>query len=176
MPDNIEDKHLEDDLLESPDVSSGMADTTIEGNIIAAENKETGDRLTESGLLGGDMISEIKKMVTAEVMAELKENNALAEKEKEIAREQADIDHQKYVDTMMKSDDPWVSFIGEVRDTEKGQRLEMEWNTAFVEFLREIGLTGADEEQLVQKYITALLYDMEERNNEEKDDTGGEYA
>jgi len=148
--------------------------TEVEETVIQNEVQGTEDRLNESGVLSPDLIDEVKKLVTAEIMAELKENNALAAKEKEIAREQEDLEYQKYVDIMMKSDEPWVDFVGNVRDTEQGQRLQMNWNDAFIKFLREIGITGIDEEQLVQKYITALLYDMTERNKENKSD--GEYA
>ena len=146
----------------------------IEDKIISDEVQETEERLEESGILNADLISEIKKMVTVEIMAELKEDNVLKEKELELSRELEDLEYQKYVDVMMKSDEPWVDFVGNVRDTTEGQRLQMNWNNAFIDFLREIGITGADDEQVVQKYITALLYDMSERNSEQKEN--GEYA
>jgi len=145
-----------------------------EETIIDDEVQETEDRLEESGVLNADLINQIKKMVTVEIMSELKEDKALKEKELEISRELEDIEYQKYVDIMMKSDEPWVDFVGNVRDTQEGQRLQMNWNNAFIDFLREIGIAGADDEQVVQKYITALLYDMSERNAENKED--GEYA
>jgi len=151
--------------------------TEYEQNMVRDEIEDTEKRLKESGVLTADLINQVKKLVTAEMLTELKDNKVLKEKELEILREIEDVEHQKYVDTMMKSEEPWVEFIGNVRDTKLGQRLEMNWNPAFVEFLREIGIAGTDEDELVQKYITALLFDMEQRNKKDNEDKkGGEYA
>lgn len=151
--------------------------TEYEENIVNDELEDTEKRLKESGVLTADLISEVKKLVTAEIMTELKEDKVLKTKELEISREIEDVEHQKYVDAMLESNEPWVEFVGNVRDTKLGQRLEMNWNNAFIEFLREIGIAGTDEDELVQKYITALLFDMEQRNKENKEDKdGGEYA
>lgn len=64
---------------------------------------------------------------------------------------------------MKASDEPWVDFEGTVRDTEHGQRIQLEWNDAFIVYLREAGIDGTDEEQVVQKYIALLMRDMTDR-------------
>jgi len=133
---------------------------------IEDEVEKTEKRLAESGVLTADLINEVKKLVTAEIVAELKEDKVLAAKEKEIEREQEDLEYNRYVARMQASDDPWVDFVGNVRDTEMGQRLQMEWNDAFIVYLRECGITGADDEQVVQKYISLLLKDMVDKNEE----------
>jgi hypothetical protein len=69
--------------------------------------------------------------------------------------------HDAYVSKMKDSSEPWVEVLGAV-DTSQGVRIELDWNTAFVEYLRENGVTGIDDEQIMQQYITLLLRDMAE--------------
>lgn len=130
------------------------------------EVQQVNDHLNNSDILSADIVAEVKRQVTAEIMADLKEDKVLKNKEIELRRELEDIEYANYVALKMESDDPWVDFVGDVRDTEKGQRLELNWNPAFVVFLKSIGITGVDEEQIVQKYISLLLRDMVDKNEE----------
>lgn len=144
-------------------VTESFAPTEIAA---ATEIQQVEERLSNTGVLSADLIAEVKRQVTAEIMADLKEDNTLKSKETELRRELEDIEYANYVALKMESDDPWVDFVGEVRDTEKGQRLELNWNPAFVVFLKSIGITGIDDEQMVQKYISLLLRDMVDKNEE----------
>ena len=60
-------------------------------------------------------------------------------------------------------DKPWVEITGEAIDPEKGIRLSLDWNDEFIEYLKQNGITGADEEQVVQKYITMLYRELMEQ-------------
>jgi hypothetical protein len=134
--------------------------TEKEEEIIAAETAGVEERLSESGVLTPELIAEVKKQVTAEIVEELKEKEAYEEKERQIRQEQEDLERLKYVAMMKESDEPWVDFVGNVRDMKEGQRLEMDWNDAFIKYLRDNGIDGVDDEQVVQKYISLLLRDM----------------
>ena len=140
--------------------------TEKEEKIIATETSGVEERLAQTGVLTPDLIAEVKKQVTAEIMDELKEKKALEEKERQIRQEQEDIERMKYVAMMKESDEPWVDFVGNVRDMKEGQRLEMDWNDAFIQYLRDNGIDGADDEQVVQKYISLLLRDMTDQFEE----------
>jgi len=148
--------------------------TTIELDEAPAEVKQVEEHLENNEVLSANaaLIAEVKKLVTAEIMSDLKEEKVLKEKELEMRRELEDIEYNNYVAIKMESDDPWVDFVGDIRDTEKGQRLEMNWNDAFITFLKGIGITGIDEEQMVQKYISLLLQDMVDKN---EDRYGGDF-
>lgn len=66
-------------------------------------------------------------------------------------------------------DDPWVTILSIVDDPEKGARVELDWNDAFIEYLRANGIVGVDDDAVIQKYITMLLHDLagkEEDDNE----------
>jgi len=134
----------------------------IEDAIISDEINQVENALTNNGILTPEMIAEVKKQVTKEIIEEIKEDKVLKKKETEIRQEMEDIEYQAYVDRMLASSEPWVDFVGDVRDTEKGQRLRMEWNDAYIVWLKSIGITGADDDQIVQQYVTMLLKDMNE--------------
>ena len=140
--------------------------TEKDEQIITTETGDVQKRLEENAVLSPELIAAIKKQVTAEIVDELKEKKAYEAKEREIRREQEDIERNNYVAKMKASDEPWVDFVGNVRDTKEGQRLEMEWNDAFIVYLRENGISGTDDEQVVQKYISLLLRDMTDKFEE----------
>lgn len=65
-----------------------------------------------------------------------------------------------------EKDTPKVEIIGAVHHPEKGVQLNLDWNPEFVEYLRGNGITGADDEVVVQKWITMLFRDMMEETKE----------
>jgi len=136
--------------------------SAIEDVIVSEEINQVESTLTKNGILTPEMIADVKKQVTKEIIEEIKEEKILKKKEIEIRQEMEDIDYQAYVDRMLASSEPWVDFVGDVRDTEKGQRLRMEWNDAYIVWLKSIGITGADDDQIVQQYVTMLLKEMTE--------------
>lgn len=63
------------------------------------------------------------------------------------------------------STEPWVSIIGDVEDASKGLKLDMDWNEAFIQYLRKNGIVGIKDEEVVARWITTLhsqLLDEEE--------------
>jgi hypothetical protein len=61
-------------------------------------------------------------------------------------------------EAMKKSNEPWVNVIKahvDPNDPKQGY-FELEWNTAFVLFLRNNGYTGNNPEEIVDKWFTDL--------------------
>jgi len=114
-----------------------------------------------------DMIAAIK----AQVIQEMKSEETRKREEAKIRREQQKKEHDEYVEMMKASDDPWVEIEGWV-ETAQGVRVELEWNDAFVEYLRTQGITGADDDQVVQRWVAMLLYDMANQMDEKADGDG----
>ena len=54
------------------------------------------------------------------------------------------------------SDQPWVTIIGESINPEKGIKIELDWNDAFVKYLKANGYNGSDEETVVGKWLVHL--------------------
>ena len=111
------------------------------------------------------MIAAIKK----EIIEELKSDEARQAEEAKQRREKQKEEHDKYIEMMKASPDPWVEIEGWV-DTPQGVRVELEWNDSFVDNLRQNGISGVDDEQVVQKWVALLMHDMAHKIDEEHGD------
>lgn len=145
--------------------------TTKEQSKINAEVKDVDERLNESNVLTPELIDAIKKQVTSEIVEEMKEQKVYEQREREIRHEAEDLERANYIAKMKESDEPWCEMDSKVRDTEHGSRVELEWNDAFIVYLKASGLTGTDDEQIIQQYLTLLLRDTVDKYEEryEKD-------
>lgn len=120
---------------------------------------ETKEEQKSSPLLSGDDLAEIKAQLKAQIFNELKDEHTRKMEEAKFRREEEDSEHARYVEKMKASPDPWVDIIGWVR-TDEGVKIELEWNEPFVDYLKANGITGTDDDQVVQKWVTLLLRDM----------------
>lgn len=59
-----------------------------------------------------------------------------------------------------KSDEPWVNIRSANFDSEKGIKIELDWNEAFVKHLRASGIKGATDDIVVQKWLAFLYEDL----------------
>ena len=57
---------------------------------------------------------------------------------------------------MRDSPEPWFDMQMFGWDAEHGAKIQTEWNNAFVKYLKELGFSGQNEEQMVQHYIGML--------------------
>lgn len=146
--------------------------------------RKTENELWRDGPKNGELtpeeeLEEVKKMkfdpeliatIRRQVLDELKgeQERELAQKLKE--REEAKKVHDEYLAKMKGSTDPWVEIQGWT-ETAHGVRVELEWNDAFVLYLKEQGVTGADDDQVVQRWITLLLRDMADQMEEQQPET-----
>jgi hypothetical protein len=64
------------------------------------------------------------------------------------------------------SKEPWVSIVGESIDPEKGIKLELDWNDAFIKYLKANGYTGASEEMIVGKWMVDMHRHLAGKLNE----------
>lgn len=109
--------------------------------------------------------------IKAEVLEELKDERTRKIEESRMEREKQRKEYEEYVNRMKGSSEPWVDVTG-WSETDTGVKVELEWNDAFVDYLRGNGVTGADDEQIVQKWVTLLLRDMADQMEERHE---GEY-
>lgn len=114
---------------------------------------------------------EMMAAIKAQVMEELKSEDARKAEQAKQRREAQKKEHDEYVELMKASEDPWVEIEGWV-ETAQGVRVELEWNDAFVGYLREQGIPGADDDQVVQRWVAMLLYDMASQMDEKAEDEG----
>lgn len=72
-----------------------------------------------------------------------------------VFRKQEEADKEKY-----NSVEPWIEIKSDGIDPIKGMVIECDWNPAFIQFLKENGITAKDENVAVQKYIAMLYEDI----------------
>lgn len=100
-----------------------------------------------------------KKKIKEEIFEELR----AAEEQRWLVEEKA-AEEAKREEDRKRSEEPWVDIKGLVEDAEKGIRVDLDWNDAFIDYLRKNGITGADDETVIQKWITMLYKDLIDQN------------
>jgi len=159
-------------LIDNDEEKPEFSVPATELDILAEGSEPTKvDDSPKSSILSGDALAEIKEQLKAQIFDELKDDNTRRIEEAKYRRESEDVEYTKYVEKMKASPDPWVDIIGWVR-TDEGVKIELEWNTAFVDYLRGNGIKGTDEDQVVQRWVTLLLRDMADQMEER---FGGDY-
>lgn len=110
-----------------------------------------------------------KQRLKEEVRRELEEEARRKEEEshpqiQRIVSEEAD----KYRD----SKEPWVTIIGD-SISEDGIQIALDWNDAFISYLKSQGVTGVDETQIVQKWLAMISQQTAEKMKQVYVDTDG---
>lgn len=70
------------------------------------------------------------------------------------------------------SKEPWVTIIGDTV-TEEGIQLALDWNDAFVKYLKSQGVAGIDETQVVQRWLAMISKQVADKLGERYNDTDG---
>ena len=69
-----------------------------------------------------------------------------------------------------KNNSPWVEVRSVVQETKEDgavAQIELDWNPSFVKYLRDSGITGLTDEEVIQKYIKMLYTEVSERMHED---------
>lgn len=61
-----------------------------------------------------------------------------------------------------RSSDPWVDVTSETIHEDGRIEIQMDWNDAFIKYLRQHGFKGANEEVLVQQWLASIQKEAEE--------------
>lgn len=113
---------------------------------------------------------ETRESIKQQVLQEIKQEQETEAQQRKKQREEEQKAHQEYVERMKNSDEPWVEVVG-MSHTSEGVKVELEWNDAFVDYLRKNGVSGTDDEQVVQRWVTLLLRDMADQMDQSQEST-----
>lgn len=61
-----------------------------------------------------------------------------------------------------ESKEPWVTIIGDSM-SDDGIQIALDWNDAFILYLKKEGITGTDETQVVQKWLAMIAKQTSEK-------------
>lgn len=78
---------------------------------------------------------------------------------------------EKYRD----SKEPWVTIIGD-NISEDGIQIALDWNDAFVKYLKAQGVTGIDETQIVQHWLAMISRQAADKLSEHYTDLEGKVS
>jgi hypothetical protein len=115
------------------------------------------------------MIKWIKKLLGVEALEQqvTQLNTAKQQADQQLAeanRELAVFREKKAEDEARRnSKDPWVEIKSADFSDVRGFRIELDWNEAFVQHLKESGIKGTSEEEIVQKWLAFLYQDLVEK-------------
>lgn len=75
------------------------------------------------------------------------------------------VDEAAEHERLMDSDEPYCKVVGE--GVVDGQlKLELDWNSAFIDFLLENGFTGKTDEEIVAKWMLMVHRELDESSKE----------
>lgn len=85
-------------------------------------------------------------------------------------------DKQAADEARRNSKDPWVEIRSADYNEARGIHIELDWNDAFIVYLKESGIKGKTDEEIVQKWL-AMMYQhlvekLEEKVIDDKEKTG----
>lgn len=107
---------------------------------------------------------------------ELKEEiaeDARRKKEESIPQIQRIVSEE--ADKYRDSKEPWVTIIGDTI-SDDGIQIALDWNDAFISYLKSQGVTGADETQVVQKWLAMISQQTAEKMKQLYVDTDGKVS
>ena len=99
----------------------------------------------------------------------------LVEKQKELGKPQIRRTVSEEAEQWRDSDEPWVTIIGDTI-SEDGIQLALDWNDAFVKYLKTQGVTGADETQVVQHWLAMISKQAADKLGQHFNDTEGKMS
>lgn len=111
---------------------------------------------------------ELMAQLRADILKELKDADEQERLRVEAERVVQQTTHQAFLQTMYESKEPWVE-LQSWADTPQGVKVELEWNDAFVAYLKSQGIAGTDDEQTVQKWVALLLMQLNDRMENPED-------
>ncbi len=147
--------------------TANIADHQDDEVVSLSSNMKSESELNQAAQAIKNMdIETLKLELKSQIMEELKDDQLKKMELEKERRERETAEQTKYIAKMKQSPDPWMDIIGWVKDSQ-GVRTELQWNDAFVDYLRANGVTGVDDDDTVQKWIIILMHDMADRMDDE---------
>lgn len=116
----------------------------------------------------GPTIEERLSSLETKLQQELEEKQHLEEQKQQLETELETASSELVVlreiakehEDKKNSPEPWVEVIGESIDPVRGIQIKLDWNDAFIQYLKENGITGKDEDTAIQKWLALLYHDL----------------
>jgi len=119
---------------------------------------------------------EVQEMIKAGIADALKSERDKLKAEKEAFERERTEKQRDYNKLMKSSNQPWINIESgnpDEADADKGIPIELEWNDAMIKYLKQSGVPGITEDEIIQTWLNAVYRDMgatEELENPEVGD------
>lgn len=125
--------------------------------MIMAVSSEEREKLKEE--LKEELLLEIKAEKDLELKRELelKLQSELKTREEYLIQE---TERKKVLDELKSKEEPWVDIRGVVEDTKNGIKIELDWNDAFIKYLKTSGLDGPSDDIIVQRWLEMISMEI----------------
>jgi hypothetical protein len=108
-------------------------------------NRERSEHLAELERLRNEQVGAAEKLQVAQrEIEEIREKERLLEEKR-------------------NGTEPWVEIKSAEYNEIHGFKIELDWNEAFIQYLKESGIKGRNEEEVVQKWLGFLYGDLIEK-------------
>lgn len=107
-----------------------------------------------------DMLDQYSKALEGEREAKKQLEHELTE-----AKEEVGLFRSKKAEDELRRNgkEPWVEIKSADYSEVKGIQIELDWNDAFIQYLKDNGMKGRDDEIIVQKWLAFLYQDLIEK-------------
>jgi len=101
--------------------------------------------------------SQLEDFIQAKV-DKMFEDKVAQEKHKRETKKRYEAEKLKeYSESKKEDDEPWIAVIGESTDENGQVAFEMDWNDAMIRQLRDEGVPGITDDEVVNTYLAALF-------------------
>lgn len=117
-------------------------------------------------VLTPELLAQLRNDIVKELKDKDEQDRLRLEEERKVQATK----HRAFIEEMYASKEPWVE-LQSWADTPQGVKVELEWNDAFVSYLKSQGIEGTDEDSVVQKWVALLLMQVNDsmENPSDKD-------
>ena len=102
-----------------------------------------------------------KLQLMIQTTEQLKKENIELNGQVNLLREQVESRNKK-----LSSNEPYIELVSDGFDVEKGIKIDLDWNSALIEHLKENGLQGTNDYEVVRKYLAHMYLNIIEEMGE----------
>lgn len=123
---------------------------------MASSIKRIEDGLQAERVEKAQLLLDMAKLQYSETTLQQELSSATAELDVIRSKEEADLARRNGAE-------PWVEIKSADFNEVKGIQIELDWNEAFVQYLKDNGVKARTDDQIVQKWLATLYADMVEK-------------
>ena len=124
------------------------------------------------GLFDKSLSEEDKQEIITELARQLLENEELLAAALKKVMTEDEVVQKVKSRAKREAEEPWVEVRGAVADPAHGVKIDLDWNSGFILYLKQQGFNGANDEEIIQRYLAYLSADIHDSMASDEDRFG----